>query len=238
MINKKKKLSFYVIDEIKQMLIDGRLHEGDKLPNQNEFSKQLGVSRLSLREALNILSLQGVISQKPGAGTIVLSGNPVMWSENPTPPMLSDSHATLELMETRKLFEAVIAESAVKHITDNDLAIIKEDINRMKRASINQDIQKYLKSDLAFHYHIASATHNRYLLNMFLNIRNLMEEFMVEVFLIFPELVESSFAYHQKIFDSLSAYDVKKTTKFLQKHLEDIEIKLRIYYENMGKDKK
>jgi DNA-binding FadR family transcriptional regulator len=179
--------------------------------------------------------VQGVISQKPGVGTIVLAGNPDMWSENPTPPMLSDSEATLELLETRKLLEVIIAKSVIEHITEKDLAIIKEDIERMKRAFLKKDHQKYLKSDLAFHYHIVSATHNRYLLNMFLTIRNLMEKFMNEAFQIFPELVERSFGYHQKIYDSLCASDEKKTIKFLLKHLEDIEAKLISYYESQAK---
>ena len=54
---KRKKLSDSVIEEIKRMLLSGELQEGDKLPNQNEFAAQLGVSRPSLREALNTLTL-------------------------------------------------------------------------------------------------------------------------------------------------------------------------------------
>jgi len=231
MINKKRKLSEFVIDEIKQMLTDGSLKEGDKFPNQNDFAKQLGVSRLSLREAFNTLALHGVISQQPGVGTIILAGNPDMWSENPSPPMLSDSGATLELLETRKYLEVLIGKCALKHIKATDFTIIEEDINKMKKAVAVEDYQKYLKSDMAFHYHIACASHNRYILSMFLTIRNLMEEFMLEAFTIFPELLHSSFTYHKKIYESLKAGDVKRTTNYLLKHLEDIESKLKEYYD-------
>lgn len=215
------------------MLNDGRLKEGEKLPNQNEFAKQLGVSRLSLREALNTLSLQGVISQQPGVGTIVLSGTPDMWAENPAAPMLSDSKATIELLETRKHLEVIIAKCAIDHIVDSDIDLIEEDINRMRKAVSTRDTQKYLKADMAFHYHIASSSHNRYIISMFLTIRNLMEEFMFETFKVFPELIVSSFTYHIKIFESIKSKDAKRTTKYLLKHLEEIENKLRDYY-SMG----
>ncbi|MFA6008051.1 MAG: FadR/GntR family transcriptional regulator [Candidatus Shapirobacteria bacterium] len=230
MISKKKKLSDFIIDEIKLMLNDGRLKEGEKLPNQNEFARQLGVSRLSLREALNTLSLQGVISQQPGVGTIVLSGNPTMWAENQAAPMLSDSKATTELLETRKHLEVIIAKCATDHIVDSDIGLIEEDINRMRKAVVVHDTRKYLKADMAFHYHIASSSHNRYIISMFLTIRNLMEEFMLEAFKLFPELIVSSFNYHMKIFESIKSKDAKRTSKYLLKHLEEIESKLKDYY--------
>ena len=58
---------------------------------------------------------------------------------------------------------------------------------------------------------------------------------MTEVFLIFPDLVERSFGYHQKIYDGLCIPDEKRTAKFLLKHLEDIEVKLIFYYESQAK---
>ena len=66
----RKKLADSVLEEIRRMITDGELGEGDKLPNQNEFSTQLGVSRPSLREALHTLNLMGVIEQRPGLGTV------------------------------------------------------------------------------------------------------------------------------------------------------------------------
>ena len=78
---KRKKLGDAVLEEIKRMITDGELAEGDKLPNQNEFSAQLGVSRPSLREALHTLNLMGVIEQRPGLGTVIKSANPALWME-------------------------------------------------------------------------------------------------------------------------------------------------------------
>lgn len=235
MINKKKKLADFVIEEIKEMLKRGELKEGDKLPNQNEFANQLGVSRLSLREALHTLSLMGVIKQKPGSGTIILSENPDMWVENPSPPVLSDSEATLELLETRKHLENIIGKCAVVHITDDDFVALSEDIEKMEIALDEYDLDGYLKADMSFHYHIASATHNRYFIHMLLTIRSLMEEFMKETFNVLPGLRKESFAYHLKIFESIKSMNGKKTAHYLQKHITSIEIALRNYYSSINK---
>jgi GntR family transcriptional repressor for pyruvate dehydrogenase complex len=235
MIDKKKKLADFVIEEIKQMLKKGELKEGQKLPNQNEFANQLGISRLSLREALHTLSLMGVISQKPGSGTVILSGDPDMWVENLSAPVLSYQKATLELTETRKHLEYIIGKCAVDHITDKDIELLNDDIARMKTALDNADLSGYFKADMSFHYHIVSATHNRYLLHMFLTIRGLMEEFMKETFTVLPELMERSFHYHLQILDSLKKKDGESSSCFLQKHIEDIEISLRNYYASLKK---
>ncbi|MCX7953528.1 MAG: GntR family transcriptional regulator, partial [Deltaproteobacteria bacterium] len=64
----KKKISESVIEEIKRLVLTGQLKEGAKLPNQNELATMLGVSRTSLREALNTLSMLGIVEQKPGYG--------------------------------------------------------------------------------------------------------------------------------------------------------------------------
>jgi len=78
-IHNKPKLADYVIEEIKDMLRSGQLAEGSKVPNQNEFAKQLGVSRLSLREALHTLQIFGIVEQKPRTGTIIINGDPDTW---------------------------------------------------------------------------------------------------------------------------------------------------------------
>ncbi|MGI5888583.1 MAG: FadR/GntR family transcriptional regulator, partial [Oscillospiraceae bacterium] len=62
-----------VINSIKQLLIDGKLKPGDKIPNELEISQGLGVSRGSVREAMKILSALGIVDIKVGNGTYVRS---------------------------------------------------------------------------------------------------------------------------------------------------------------------
>ncbi|GAA5416936.1 HTH-type transcriptional repressor NagR [Paraliobacillus ryukyuensis] len=60
-----------VIEQIKSKIKDGELEPGERLPSEAEFSKQLHVSRNTLREALRILEEENIIVRKHGVGTFV-----------------------------------------------------------------------------------------------------------------------------------------------------------------------
>jgi len=227
---KKKKLGDIVIEEIKRMIHDGELQEGDKLPNQTKFASDLGVSRPSLREALHTLTLMGVIEQKPGAGTILKSANIELWNEQPPPPMISDTRATLELLEARREIEMVMARSAVERITDNELKNMAEAIENMKQALDEEDKAKFQKEDLSFHYQIANASHNRYIIHMFVTIRSLMDQFMIETFNILPGLKHDSLKYHIAIYEAMKTGNKTKVVSYVKNHILDIENNLKRYY--------
>ena len=69
---KSKMLADSTAQRISKMIDDdGRFQPGDKLPNENEFSAELGVSRSTLREAIRILTTNGVLEIQRGKGTFV-----------------------------------------------------------------------------------------------------------------------------------------------------------------------
>jgi GntR family transcriptional regulator, transcriptional repressor for pyruvate dehydrogenase complex len=226
----KRKLSDYVLDEIKRMLISGELKEGDKLPNQNEFAMQLGVSRLPLREAMQKLSQLGVIEEKPGVGTRIISGDPSTWAVKLEAPFLSDSQAALELLEARRILETAIILASVKRLDDDDINALHNDIIRMESALKKKDTRAYLKSDLDFHFHIASGTHNRFLMNMLQTIHKLLEQFMMEIFNEIPNLIPDSMEYHTRIFDHVRNHELKAAAASMKGHLGSIEHLLKEYY--------
>lgn len=87
------------------MIQEGKLKEGDKLPNQNEFAAQLGVSRPSLREAFHILDMIGAIEQLPGYGTVLKSLTSAIMAQHLTVLWISDRQATLNLLKARYYIE-------------------------------------------------------------------------------------------------------------------------------------
>ncbi|MBU4606249.1 MAG: GntR family transcriptional regulator, partial [Proteobacteria bacterium] len=95
----KKKLADRVIEEIKRMITGGELSAGDKLPNQNEFAAQLGVSRTVLREALHTLTILGVVEQRPKIGTVIVTSAPLIYTEHINAPLMADPNATMELID-------------------------------------------------------------------------------------------------------------------------------------------
>ena len=126
----KKKLADSVIEEIKRMIQNGELKKGDKVPNQNVFAAQLGVSRTSLREALSTLTRIGVFEQRPGFGTVLRSPIPALFTDHLAPPLISDRQASIELIEARRFIETGTAKLSVKNASSEQISemgfLIKE----------------------------------------------------------------------------------------------------------------
>ena len=71
-MEKTKKAYEIVIDSIKEQIMNQELVLGQGLPPEREISEKLGVSRNSVREALKILTVMGVVSSRQGAGNYIL----------------------------------------------------------------------------------------------------------------------------------------------------------------------
>lgn len=226
----RKKLAEVVIEEIARMLAAGELKEGDKLPNQNQFARQLGVSRPSLREALHTLSLIGAIEQRPGLGTVIKSAAPGLWAQRLSPPLVSDEQATLELLEARRFIEAAAVELAVAHAADKEIRDMGLLVRRMKQALEGGRPEVYSRLDMEFHHQIAAAAHNRFVMHMFVTLRGLMEQFIREAFIVVPGLLERSLVFHQRIHEALRDRRGGEATAAMTQHIRDIQKALAAHY--------
>jgi GntR family transcriptional repressor for pyruvate dehydrogenase complex len=232
---KRRKLADAVIEEIKRMLANGELAEGDKLPNQNEFAAQLGVSRPSLREALHTLNLIGAIEQRPGMGTVIKSANPGLWAEKLSPPLVSDEPASLELIEARRFIEIGAVELAVAHATAKDVRKMGALVRDMQRALDEGRPREYSALDMEFHYQIASAAHNRFVLHMFVTLRGLMEQFIREAFIVVPGLLERSLSFHHRIYEAIRDRSAHPAAAAMKQHIQDIQKALENHYQTRRK---
>jgi GntR family transcriptional repressor for pyruvate dehydrogenase complex len=226
----KKKLADSVIEEIKRMIQSGELKEGDKLPNQNAFAAQLGVSRTSLREALSTLTRIGVIEQRPGYGTVLRSRIPALFTDHLAPPLISDKQATIELIEARRFIEIGAAELSVKNASPEQINEMGLLIKEMTRSLKEGRIDDYIEQDVSFHFLIAKASHNRFLVNLFVTIRGFMEQYMRESFHLLPWMLERSLKFHQNIYQAVKGGSHSKAAFQMKKHILDVQRAIQQYY--------
>jgi len=234
----RKKLSDSVIDEIRQMILDGELSEGDKLPNQNEFAERLGVSRPILREALQTLSRLGAIEQRPGLGTVLISRAPALLANNLDLPFMSDSQGTIELIETRRIFEIGMITLVVMRVKDEELTEIWKVMEEMKAAVSQNNVNGYQEQDLIFHSLIARATHNRFIIHVFQAIRRSFEEFLKEAFSVMPGMMERSMKDHTEIYKAILDRDQERSVQAMNQHLIQVQNTLEGYYKRQKKQPK
>lgn len=161
MQRKEKSLSQSVADDILAMItIDKKFGPGDKLPNENELSEQLQVSRTTLREAIRILVAHNVLEVKRGRGTFVT--NQKDFNQNFGLEGLSTVKLNVkDLYEMRLIFEPQIAYYAAKRATDKELERILY-YGKLEEEKIlsNEDRTEV---ERAFHKSIAKATHNEFI---------------------------------------------------------------------------
>lgn len=229
---KKKKLAETIVDEIRDMILKGHVKEGDKLPNQNSFAEQLGVSRASLREALHTLSMLGVIEQKPGLGTIIRAMPPVFHSKPHLPPLMSDIQAVHELMEARGYVEVGAVELAVAKADSKVKSRMGEIVESMASAIEERQWSKSAMLDAEFHHSIAEAGNNRYMVHIFESLRNSMGQFVSEMLSVMPELMAPAYEEHKEIYRGIVSGNTNVAVNGMRKHLRSINISFRLYYDS------
>lgn len=170
MNNNEKTLSAQTASHLRDMIMtENRYRSGEKLPNENELSEQLGISRTTLREAIHILVSEGVLEVKRGKGTFVVE-NLDRYVEmeadlGQTMPGLSDMKVTLrDLYETRMIFEPAAAVLACERATDEEIQeILKLGAICQENVLHNPAGQERIASEAAFHGAILKASHNVFL---------------------------------------------------------------------------
>jgi DNA-binding FadR family transcriptional regulator len=142
------------IDRIKQMLVDGELRPGEKLPVENDFAASLGVSRNTLREAVRALASLKMLQTRQGDGTYVTSLQPALLLDGMG--FVADLHrenGELHFLHVRRLLEPEATALAVHRLTDAGVAQLRhllDEARALVRAK-TIDHQRLMTNDRAFH---------------------------------------------------------------------------------------
>lgn len=232
----KTKLADRVIDEIKRMIADGELHEGEKLPNQHDFAAQLGVSRTVLREALHTLTILGVMEQRPKIGTVLLTSAPLIYTEYLSAPLIDDHQATVELIDARRVIEVGAVELAAQFVTDAQLKEMGMLLEEMTRLLEKGDTKGYTERNMAFHLLVAEASGNRFMGHLLATIRGFMERWTREALAALPGLFQRSLESHREIYQALGEHDGAKAGKAMRSHIDDFRKSAESYYQENKAD--
>jgi GntR family transcriptional repressor for pyruvate dehydrogenase complex len=160
-----------VAEQLRGLISDGKVKVGDRLPSERELAEQMGVSRISIREALQQLEMQGMLEIVHGGGSIVrnITGQEIRKTLELF--LERDPKRVLELAELRAFMEAWAAREAARHRTEVELGAIRGYLEEMER-----DFERgQIRYDVDFKYHteIAGATHNTIYLHLIDNIYSL-----------------------------------------------------------------
>lgn len=140
---------------VKMIEEENRFSVGDKLPNENDLAGELGVSRSTLREAVKILTTNGILEIRRGKGTFVTS-NTIINSGN-----LNDIASGLDdLFEMRLMFEPDCAYLAAERATNEEIETICYYGEEIEKKILSGEDRTF--EEQKFHESIANATHNAF----------------------------------------------------------------------------
>ena len=163
---KKTKLSEQTADRLYEMIADEhRYLPGSKLPNENELSEELQVSRTTLREAISFLVAQGVLEIRRGKGTFVAAQLPTAGLDLTALAGMRSRGRARDLFEMRLIFEPATAALACQRATDEELEQIRKKAEKVElEARIGGD---WPLADQEFHLAIMRASHNEYMRRLY-----------------------------------------------------------------------
>lgn len=154
------RVSDSVASSLERRILEGSLKPGDRLPPERELSIELGVSRPSLREAIQKLASKGMLQSKQGGGTYVTDRLESMFFDPWQEMMGTHPNLREDLLEFRRMLEGQAAEWAAERATEGDLMRLSQAFEAMNEAFDADDLDHRSNADIAFHQAIGEATHN------------------------------------------------------------------------------
>ena len=174
---KREKLSKQTSDRLYEMIVEERRCEpGSKLPNENELSRALEVSRTTLREAISFLVAQGVLVIRRGKGTYVAEELPTAGMDLEGLAGLQARNRARDLFEMRLIFEPATVALACQRASEEELQQIQQKADRMEE--IARAGGDWPLADQEFHWAIIKASHNEYMRRLYPIINSAVNEVM------------------------------------------------------------
>lgn len=144
------------IQELRREIAEGAWPVGTKIPSENQLAESLGMSRLSVREAVRVLAHAGLLHTRQGDGTYVTATDESQIALR----RRLDTAAAMDIIDVRRGLDLVAARLAATRRTEDDLAALRDHLARRDAAGRAGDLDGFADADVAFHLRVAGAAHN------------------------------------------------------------------------------
>lgn len=221
-MEKQKKAYEIVMDHIKNQILNQELSLGEMLPPERELSENLGVSRNSVREALKILSVVGVISSRQGAGNYISCDFESYLIDTLSMMFMLEQLDYDQINQIRIGLEMQAYALAVKYAENSEILMMQ---NYVRQLDESKDDEEKTRLDKKIHYAIAKASKNILILNILNALSEVMDVFIKDMRrkILRTESRKGMLQEtHKQMVDCLMKRDVENGQKALMKHFEMI----------------
>lgn len=205
-----------VLDQIRELIINGTWKPGQRLPPERELSDTLSIGRSSVREALRILETMGFIESHPGDGSYIKSNIIIPSHLYSIMNLMQNEDYIVDLMEARELIESQIAFLAAERATEKDIVelenIVSKQLDQIKSGYTG------IEENISFHLELAKVVGNDFLFELQQIFFKLSRDFISELFYV-PGRREVSIRQHGEIVEAIKKRQTNKAHKLMLEHL-------------------
>lgn len=213
------------IEKIKDMIVSGELHPGDRLPKEPELARRLGLSRNSLREAVRALALMHVLDVRQGDGTYVTSLEPSLLLE--AMRFVLDFHrdtSLLQLFEVRRILEPAAVAMAATRMSAQAIEELRQ---ALEEATVDSSVEQFVQTDVQFHRQLAVGSGNPVLCSIIEGLVAPTTRARVWRGLTQEHAVERSITEHRMIYEGVAARNPELARSWATIHVAGVEDWLR-----------
>lgn len=217
--NNVKTLVRVISDYLSDGILSGEMRTGDKLPSDRNLSAVFGVGRTSVREALKVLSVLGLINILPGQGTFIAADSsnffitPLSWN------FFMGERNVSHIIGVRNVLEIESAKLATEYANNDDLERLSQIFERSSKAYLEGNLQDFLDLDLDFHLAIAQCSQNPIIHSLLLTSRKLIRYISKSGMVNLMQL-KYIFEEHNLIYNAVISRDPIEASQKMAFHLE------------------
>jgi len=201
-----------VYQRLKETIVRGQIPPGSKLV-ETQISRELGVSRTPLREAISRLGQEGLLEVVPRRGTFVRK---------------QSLNEILEGLEIREALEGLAARLAARHATPEIIQKMKNCFAGFSAKNVEKSIKDYAQQNVRFHHFIIQASRNRRLIGIIRNLYDQMDMVRLQT-IVLPGRARKSLAEHREIIRLIEKRSGELAEKLLRLHIRDLRRAVRNY---------
>ncbi len=205
-----------VVRRVRQLIDQGELRSGDRLPPERALALQVGVSRLSVRSGLKTLAAMGVVQIRQGSGTFITGGPPALDSQPLSFLAALHGFTRTQMFEARLVLEVAIAGLAAERAAAEKVTAISDEITGMFASLDAPD--RFLEHDIRFHQAVAATCDNPILVSIVEMISTLFREFRRTSIARARDLKQAA-EEHRLIYRAIRARDPDSARHAMDEHL-------------------
>ena len=227
---RQRRLSDDIVERLEGMILEGSLKVGERLPPERSLAEEFGVSRPSLREAIQKLAARGLLVSRQGGGTYVAEALGSTFSDPLLELLSSSEEARQDLLEFRHTLEGACAFYAARRATPVDLQRLTEAFEALQLCYAMPDEDSREREGLAdarFHLAIAEASHNAILLHTIKGLFDLLKRNVVTniggMYALRGETRNMLMQQHRALYELVMAGEAEQAREVAQQHIHYVQ---------------